>query len=229
MVLRVLDVETTGTDPAADRIVEIAAVDLDQNGKIASMMQNLCNPQRTIPPQASAVHHIIDADVATAPPFSEIAHKYDGADIYIAHNAAFDRGFVEPTLGAKTWICTMKCALRIWPDAPGFSNQTLRYWRGHVTPFDHPRESVKPHGALSDAIVTGALFFDLLKAAEFSDLKRWSAEPALYTTFAFGKHRGQRFDAVDQSYLRWIVDKSDLDADTKFSARHWLNKAKETA
>ena len=31
--------------------------------------------------------------------------------------------------GGARWICTWKCALRLWPSSPGFSNQVLRYWR----------------------------------------------------------------------------------------------------
>ena len=45
----------------------------------------------------------------------------------------------------------------------------------------------------------------------------------------FGKHKGQRYDAAPRDYLEWIVNKSDMDEDTKFSAKYWLSAAKVTA
>jgi Exodeoxyribonuclease X-like C-terminal len=48
---------------------------------------------------------------------------------------------------------------------------------------------------------------------------------ALYTKFHFGKHRGRRYDeiaATHPDYLRWIIEKSELEAANKHSARHWL-------
>jgi hypothetical protein len=54
---------------------------------------------------------------------------------------------------------------------------------------------------------------------------QWSGEPALHTRFHFGKYRGQRFDTIaasDPDYLRWIVEKSELEEGVNHSARHWL-------
>jgi hypothetical protein len=54
---------------------------------------------------------------------------------------------------------------------------------------------------------------------------RWSYEPALTTYLRFGTHRGERFDAAPEDYLRWIVEgNNDLSEDVKFSARYWLGK-----
>jgi hypothetical protein len=63
----------------------------------------------------------------------------------------------------------------------------------------------------------------MLKRAKWSELVQWSAEPALLTVLGFGKHRGERFDAVPEEYLRWIVEgQNELREEIKFSARHWL-------
>src|SRR5262249_61010697 len=66
-LIRVIDIETTGTDPASDAILEIASVDLVRGGGITNAMDTLVRPGKPIPPGASAVHHIVDEDVQRAP------------------------------------------------------------------------------------------------------------------------------------------------------------------
>jgi DNA polymerase III epsilon subunit-like protein len=61
-----MDIETTGIDPATDAIIEIASVDMVRDG-ITNAMDTLVRPTKPIPPGASAVHHIVDEDVANAP------------------------------------------------------------------------------------------------------------------------------------------------------------------
>lgn len=229
MTLRIIDIETTGEDPATDRIVEIASVDAVRGAKPSRPMSDLVNPGIPIPPLASAVHHIVDADVRHARTIKDIIPQYAGADIYVAHNASFEAGFLAQHLGDVTWLCTYRCALRLWPDFPKHSNQALRYQLGYVRPFDLTGDELIPHRALPDCYVTAATLIAILAKAsedgiEFKTLLEWSAEPPLMTVFSFGKHRGQRFDAVDPDYLRWIIDKSDLDVGAKFSAGYWLNK-----
>lgn len=232
MTIRVIDIETTGTDPTKDATIEVASVDVyktpDGHG-ITSEREALVFPGMPIPPASSAVHHLIDADVANAKRIEEVIKDFDTADAYVAHNAAFERGFLDRYFGERTWICTMKCALRVWPDAPSHGNQALRYWRGHVTPFGWPRDKLTPHRALSDCVVTAALFVELIKAASWKQLVAWSSEPALYSTLKFGKHRGTKYIDAPPDYLDWLANKSDMDADTKFSARHWLEKRSEAA
>lgn len=226
MTLRVIDIETTGTDPAEHSIIEIASVDLKSDGTICNHQTDLIAPGRDIPPESSAVHHLIASDFATAPQLSDVIPHYEGADAYVAHNCSFERLFLDKHFGSPAWVFTYKAALRVWPDAPGHSNQTLRYWLGLIEPFVNPRATILPHRALSDAIVTAAILAELLKLAKWPDLVAWTAEPPLITVCRFGaKHKGKRFDAIsrtDPSYLTWIIEKSDLDADTKWNAAFWL-------
>lgn len=65
-----IDLETTGTDPATARIVEIALVDPDGTRRVRRI-----NPGIPIPPEATAVHGITDADVADCPTFPQIARS----------------------------------------------------------------------------------------------------------------------------------------------------------
>lgn len=115
MTVRCIDIETTGTDPAKDVIVEIASVDLQRDNTIANFRETLVNPGITMPATASAVHHLIDADLAAAPPLEAVMDQFTGADAYVAHNCSFERSFLDSYLGEPTWVCTYKCALRVWP------------------------------------------------------------------------------------------------------------------
>ena len=196
MTVRCIDIETTGTDPSKDAIVEIASVDLQRDHTVANFLETLVRPPLSVPSVASAVHHLIDADLVNAPPIEQAIERFKNADAYVAHNCAFERSFLDRHVGDAIWVCTYKCALRVWPDLAGHGNQALRYQFGLVNPLGVDRAKLNPHRALSDAIVTAAIFFELTKHAPWPELVRWSSEPALLTYLRFGMHRGERFDAT---------------------------------
>jgi hypothetical protein len=64
---------------------------------------------------------------------------------------------------------------------------------------------------------------ELMKQARWAQLIEWSYEPALHTRLHFGRHRGERYDAVPVDYLECILA-SDLNASVKHSAQHWLKQ-----
>lgn len=66
------DLETTGTNITHDRIVEISIVKVMPDGTDTERTRRI-NPGMTIPAEATAVHHITDADVANEPSFKQIA------------------------------------------------------------------------------------------------------------------------------------------------------------
>jgi DNA polymerase-3 subunit epsilon len=77
-----LDLETTGTNVASDRIVELALVKVMPDGSTVTRPDQtdgsaryLVNPQMPIPKETSLVHGIYDEDVADAPTFESIAPK----------------------------------------------------------------------------------------------------------------------------------------------------------
>ncbi|HEY1310070.1 MAG TPA: exonuclease domain-containing protein, partial [Pseudolabrys sp.] len=144
--IRVFDLECTGFDAPEHSPCEIAFCDLvslrrDLAGaptdwRVQGGVGYLCNPLRPIPQETSAIHHIIDADVEDMMLWPEVLecltgeHNIGRGVIYAAHNAKFERQWITDDLtGAAPWICTYKCALRLWPEAPSHSNQALRYWR----------------------------------------------------------------------------------------------------
>ena len=93
----VLDTETTGLDYTRERIIEFAAVRLE-NGKIKDEFQTLINPQQHIRKSSIAVHHISEEMVADAPTEEEVLPKileFIGDYPIVAHNAIFDFSFLN--------------------------------------------------------------------------------------------------------------------------------------
>lgn len=68
------DLETTGTDPAKDRIIELALVKLQPDGRRDKYVKRV-NPGVPIPPSSTEIHGISDEDVKDAPLFKHIAHE----------------------------------------------------------------------------------------------------------------------------------------------------------
>jgi exodeoxyribonuclease X len=163
-LIRVIDIETTGIDPATDAIIEIASVDMVRDGGITNAMDTLVRPGRPIPPGVSAVHHIVDEDVQNAPALAEVIDRFRGANYYVAHNCEFERSFFAAQgIELGPWICTYKYALRVWPEFDGHSNQELRYALGRATPFPGiDRSTISPHRAPFDVVVTAAIFEELI-------------------------------------------------------------------
>jgi exodeoxyribonuclease X len=199
------------------------------DGNITNKQEALICPPIPVPPEASAVHHLLYQDLTGKPALRDVLPMFQGAEAYVAHKAEFEQAFLGGHLGDALWVCTWTCALRVWPDFPSHSNQVLRYRLGLANPFGIDRATLVPHRALSDAIVTAAVFVELTKRAKWSDLVHWSAEPALYTRLPLGMYRGKRFDEVPEDYLRWIVDgRNELREETKASARYWLDRRAAT-
>jgi len=99
------DVETTGLSPLADRIIEIGAV-LFVNGKPTNSYSTLVNPLVSIPASASAVNHITNGMIKSAPIEQRaypcliefLGDALAGDTIMCAHNARFDFDFLCNTL-----------------------------------------------------------------------------------------------------------------------------------
>jgi len=99
----VVDLETTGLDPAAgDHICEIAIVRL-RGGEVQEAFETLVNPQRSIPAEVQAMTKISSEMVRGAPAFAQIATqvvKLLANATPVAHNAAFDLSFLDAELRA---------------------------------------------------------------------------------------------------------------------------------
>lgn len=227
--LRVIDYETTGVpEDAGAEVIELAYVDVDPvTLSITDRWQSFAKPVGPIPPQVKAVHHILEEDVAGAPAIQELwPILFQGCgphDILVAHNASFEQHFHKGD--GRAWIDTYKCALVVWPDAPAYSNQVLRYWLklDCSTGFDRA-VAMPPHRALPDAYVTAHVLIRLLQESTIEEMVGISAAPVLLRRIGFGKHRGLLFSEAPADYLRWIVDKAEFDADVTATARYWLDR-----
>jgi DNA polymerase-3 subunit epsilon len=130
----IVDTETTGTDPANDRIIELAVVVFEYSaasgdvGRVLGSLDALEDPGIPIPASSTAIHGITDEMVAGRRiDDAAVARLLDGVGIVIAHNAGFDRKFLEPRLPVFTalpWGCS-------WQEVPwseaGIESSKLEY------------------------------------------------------------------------------------------------------
>ncbi len=223
--VRVIDLETTGSRPPLDAVVELGWQDVAAHpdgwrvtdGRGARFV----DPQRPIPSRTAAVHHIIDEDVAGQPPWLVTAPPVlaaPGLAALAAHRIEFERRWCTDALtGGLPWVCTYKCALRVWPELPSHSNQAIRYER---RPAGLDRALGLPaHRAGPDAYVTAHHLRDMLDLVGLDQLIAWSTEPALLVRVPFGPYRGRLWRELDDSALDAILAR-DSDRDVRFTARH---------
>jgi exodeoxyribonuclease X len=218
----VVDSETTGVE-SQDKAVEVAGFFCEDN-TIIDHYQSLVNPGIPIPPQASAIHHLVDDDVKDAPSIEDaMAPFFDQEfDFVVAHNAAFDKRFMD--FGQAPWACTWKLAMRVYPDAPSHSNQFLRYFLKLPSPVH--AKNMAPHRAPYDSEVSTYLFQHLLSKATTDEpleaMLKVSNNPLLLKKCGFGKHKGQLWSDVPRSYLDFILHKSSgWDENVLHTARHY--------
>ncbi len=112
----VLDTETTGLSHAKDRIIELAMLQVDIDNATGlpvgsvRIYDGLEDPGMPIPPEVVAITGITDADVrGQSLDEATITQLLEGVDLVIAHNAGFDRPFVEQRLAAFAplpWACS---------------------------------------------------------------------------------------------------------------------------
>jgi exodeoxyribonuclease X len=234
--LVLIDSETTGVEDDAE-IVEVAAYAIQGETRFETFVR----PSRPIPPTASAIHHIVDADVADAPSrdaaLADLAAFLPSGSVLVAHNADYDRKRLSPEFADRPWLCTMRLARHLVPDAPGFGNAALWYYLGG------PKISFEMHRASADLVVTRFVLEQLLaryrafaiersagdaerlaKSEQIETLLAFVEKPYLLKTMPFGKHRGQPLEAIDPGYFRWALGggMQDLDNDLRWNFQRQL-------
>lgn len=124
------DTETTGLDPlTGDRVIEFAAIELINDLPTDRHFHLLIHPERDIPSEASRVHGILIGDLEGKPKFAEVAQQildFIGDAPLIAHNAAFDFGFMDaeftraghPKLDRARMVDTLALAKARFPGMP---------------------------------------------------------------------------------------------------------------
>ncbi|AHI07315.1 DNA polymerase III alpha subunit [Bdellovibrio bacteriovorus W] len=181
------DLETTGTVPGVDQIVEIGAVRFI-NGQPEAIFATLVDPQRPIPPGASAVNGIKDEMVQGKPLIESLLPSFAefcGDDIIVAHNAPFDAQFLiadikkyESVAPKGVVLDTLPIARKVFPGLPNYKLGTLvQHLKIPTTNF---------HRAEEDASYCGQLFFNMVKrisiggnAPQLENLIALTGKPAL--------------------------------------------------
>lgn len=178
----IVDVETTGGGAArGDRVTEIAALCVRGTGEVVDEYASLVNPERPIPRFITALTNITNEMVRDAPRFAdivdEVRKRLEGR-VFVAHNAAFDWGFVGHELERATGVglegrrlCTVRLARRLVPELPSRSLGALTEYFGI--------ENEARHRAYGDARATAELFRRLLERVEERDVTSWAELEAL--------------------------------------------------
>lgn len=130
----ILDTETTGFDVHNDRVIELGMLLFEFEPirgaihQVLDVFDELEDPGFAIPPASIAVHHITDQMVRGKQiDDTQVNRLLKHVDVVIAHNAAFDRPFVEarwPVFEQLNWACSIKDI--DWREE-GFGSAKLEY------------------------------------------------------------------------------------------------------
>ncbi len=170
--MTVLDVETTGTKPGVDRVVQIGLARFE-GGSVVD--RNVCeiNPGIPIPSAATEIHGITDDMVREAPALdafmgdARTKRLLEGAQL-CGYNSRFDQLFVLPYLDDFQWP---------WLDALSFVRYCDRFAKGQgrhklaASCARHGIDLTKAHDAGADAVAAGALLHKLVRDLEKTDFK----------------------------------------------------------
>lgn len=223
-----LDLEATGLDVREERIVEVAALKLHPDGTLERFVARV-NPGVPIPPEATAVHGITDADVQASPRFAELAGRLfaylSGCDLagfgvarYDLHLLAqeFKRAGMDFTDNGRR---VLDAALVFHKREPRDLTAALKFYCG--------RDLVGAHGALADCRASLDVF--LAQFSRYPDLPKDAAGLHAYLNqsdaryvdgqgrlfwkhgeacFNFGKYRSRTLEEIaksDPGYLDWLI------------------------
>ena len=164
----VLDTETTGFDPlTGDRLVELACLEIEDFVPTGRSFHRYIDPCRDMPIEAERVHGLSAAFLRGKPRFedSEVVDaflEFVGDAPLIAHNAAFDRGFINWELSKVSrreipdhrWVDTLGLAKQRFPGMHNSLDALCKRFRISLS----EREK---HGALIDAKLLAAVYLEL--------------------------------------------------------------------
>lgn len=163
----VIDVETSGLSPRRDRILQIAAVEVDHSGTIVSEWSTYVRPRfgRVGP---TRVHGLTAASLRSAPLFrfvaDDLAARLEGA-VVVGHNVDFDWSFVRRSLrrvrvpiAPTSRLCTLELSRSLDPERKN-RHRLAEVCERYAVPLDNA------HDALADARATAQILPLLLAEA----------------------------------------------------------------
>lgn len=229
------DIESTGTNVATDRIVELAILKIHPD-QVKENRVYLFNPGCPIPAEAAAVHGITDADVANAPYFkdkaNEIVNYIGDADMAGYNSNRFDVPLlVEECMRAGVLLDTKH---RRFIDVYKIFAAMERRDLASAYQFYCGKDLTNAHRAEADITATYEVLLgqleryddlqnnmdalhEISKDGDFVDLGRRMLYVNGEPTFNFGKYKGHRVVDVlrkEPQYYDWIL-RSDFLYDTK--------------
>lgn len=233
------DLETTGTDIARDRIVQIAILKLHPDGG-EDEKTRLINPGMPIPATATAVHHITDETVADKPKFRDIAKGlaeiFRGGDIAGFNSNRFDIPILVEEFG--------RCSIPFPdPDAKLIDVQVIYHRKEERTlaaayKFYCGKVLAGAHDAEADVKATLEVFKEQIEKYDDigntpEELHRYCNSDAIVDyarklmrnekgeiVYAFGKNRGKPV-LDDPGYAEWMLE-GDFAESTKNVLRRLL-------
>ena len=159
-----VDLETTGSTPPADRIIEIGAKKVS-GFKLGESYASFVNPCRSLPPFISRLTGISERDLRKVPAAAKVLPgfiEYLGDSVIVAHSASFDHKFLcaeaMEMLGASLdnhVLCTCKLARRILYFLPSKGLDAITHFLG-ITVNGR-------HRALGDAEATAKVLIVFLR------------------------------------------------------------------
>jgi DNA polymerase-3 subunit epsilon len=221
----IVDTETTGTDPAVDKVIELAVVVFEYChatgavGRVLGSYGGLEDPGVPIPPSSTAIHGITDAMVAGKKIDDvAVAKLLDGVAVVIAHNAGFDRKLLEPRLplfASLPWACSWQEVP--WSDA-GIESSKLEYiayrygffYEGHRAEIDCLallEVLRRPFGASG-----GTALKVLLDSARAPSFRLW-ANTSPFESKDVLKKRGYRWDAAKRCWSSELGSREEVAAE----------------
>lgn len=162
----IFDTETTGFDPKdGHRLVEFAGVELINRMPTGKSLHFYANPQRSMPPEAEAVHGLSEEFLSDKPLFSENSQQlidFIGDSIIVAHNARFDIRFLDFELelvglgriDPDRVVDTLEIARQKFPGAKHTLDALCQR-------FGIDRSARVLHGALIDAELLAEVYIEL--------------------------------------------------------------------
>lgn len=223
------DLETTGTNVATDRVVELSYIKLFPGSKEPQKKTLRINPEMPIPAQATAVHHITDDDVKNEPTFKQIAKElanvFEGCDIAGFNSNRFD----VPLLAEEFLRAEVKVdfSRRKFIDVQTIFHKMEQRTLSAAYKFYCHKDLEGAHSALADTEAT----YEVLKAQldKYPSLKndveylsafstqsknvdlagRFVYNNAGVEVFNFGKYKGRSVEEVlstDPGYYGWMMN-----------------------
>jgi len=164
----VLDTETTGLDPrSGHRIIEIACIEIEDYLPTGRSFHRYIDPERDVEPEAEKIHGISRRMLLGKPTFGDADIcdaflDFVGDAVIVAHNAAFDRGFVNAELERigraplpdSHWTCTYELAKSRFPGMYNSLDALCKRFKISLA----EREK---HGALIDTRLLAMVYLEL--------------------------------------------------------------------